>query len=94
VTAASLTDWAACLSLGTAITAGVSIPFWLLVDAELADFDPRPALGRLVRSGRIDPVLNAVANARHDAREARRRAAITVAALLLLLSAPTVEVTR
>jgi hypothetical protein len=92
VTAASPADWAAFLSLGTAISAGVSIPFFLFVDADLADFDPRPALDQLARSGRIDPVLNAVANAKHDAREVRQRAALTVAALLLLLSAPTVEV--
>lgn len=94
MTAASPADWAAFLSLGTAIPAAALAPWLLLLDADLADFDPRPALDRLARSGRIDPLLLAVANAKHDAREARRWAAITVAALLLLLTAPTAEVTR
>lgn len=94
MTAASPAEWAACLSLGTAISAAASIPFFLFVNAELSDFDPRPAVRRAVESGRFDPLLQVVSHAKHDVREARRRAAITVAALLLLLSAPTVEVNR
>ncbi|MFF3511590.1 hypothetical protein [Streptomyces sp. NPDC002573] len=89
-------DWAAFLSLGTSAYAAVSVPFFLLVDADLADFDPRPALSRLVESGRLDPLLVAVVNAKADAREiaadARhftvlhlRDAAISAAALLALL---------
>lgn len=40
----SLAEWAAFLSLGVSIPAAVSIPFWLTYDADLADFDPRPAV--------------------------------------------------
>ncbi|MGW5430413.1 hypothetical protein ACWET9_24855 [Streptomyces sp. NPDC004059] len=87
MTAVSLADWAACLSLGASISAAVSIPFWLFVDADLADFDPRPAVRRAVAAGRLDPLLIAVANTRHDAHAAIRQAAVTAAALAMLLTA-------
>jgi hypothetical protein len=74
----------------------LSVPYFLLVDADLADFDPRPGLARLVESGRVDALLVAVTNAKRDARTATvrarhipRDAAISLAALLLLLSGPT-----
>lgn len=61
----SLTEWVAFLSLGLSISSAVSIPFWLFVDADLADFDPRPRLARAIESGRLDPLLIARVNARH-----------------------------
>jgi hypothetical protein len=91
-----LSEWAAFLSLGTGITATGWL-LWLLLFEPLldCDLDPRPALQRAIESGRVDPLLVAVANAKYDARAAADRAkhiprdaAITAAALLMLLSAP------
>lgn len=86
MSAASLSDWVAAVSIALSVCSTVTIPFLLWVDADyllVADWQP-------VR----DRLLVEVANARHMAREARRRAAVTAAALLLLLSVPTREVTR
>ncbi|GAB2731460.1 hypothetical protein [Streptomyces bullii] len=98
--AADLNDWAAALSLAIAGYGALSVPYFLLVDADPADFDPRPAMRRALDSGRLDPALIAVANTRHAATEAADRAralpretALTVAALLMLLTA-TPEATR
>ena len=91
-----LSEWAAFLSLGTGFTATGWL-LWLLLFEPLlgCDLDPRPALQRAIESGRVDPLLVAVANAKYDARAAADRArhvprdaAITAAALLMLLSAP------
>lgn len=86
-------EWAAFLSLAVGIASAASVPFQLTVDADLADFDPRPGLARLVESGRVDAVLIAVVNAKHTARTAAvrarhipRDAAISLAALLALLT--------
>jgi hypothetical protein len=91
MSAHDLAEWAAFLSLGVGVHGAFSAPYFLLVDATRADFDPRPALSRLVESGRVDPLLAAVANAKYDARAAAARArhvprdaAITTAALLAL----------
>lgn len=82
-----LAEWAAVLSLSTGITASAFVPWLLLVDSVSArDFDPRPALARAIESGRVDPVLCAVANAKHDARAARDRARLALAAALLALA--------
>jgi hypothetical protein len=88
----SLSDWTAFLSLGVGGAAAFSAPFHLFVDADLADFDPRPALSRAVESGRMDVLLIAVADAKYDVRAAAetarhvpRDAAISLAALLALL---------
>jgi len=69
-----------------------SVGWHLFVEADPADFDPRPALARLVESGRLDALLVAVTNAKHDAHTAAARArhiprdaAISLAALLALL---------
>jgi hypothetical protein len=79
----------------------LSVPYFLLVDADLADFDPRPHVRRAIESGRVDPLLVAVANAKYDARAAAARArhiprdaAITTAALLALLIPTAPEATR
>lgn len=95
-----LAEWFAFLSLGVGVHAALSVPYFLAVDADFADFDPRPAVSRAIESGRLDVVLIAVANARYDVREfvtdarqlaalSLRDAAFTAAALLaLLLPAP------
>jgi hypothetical protein len=89
--AADLNEWAAAISFGTASYAVLSVPVFLLADADPADFDPRPALRRAIKSGRFDPALIAVTNARHTtqaaadrARHIPRDAALTAAALLAL----------
>ena len=64
-----LAEWAAFLSLGVGVHAALSVPYFLTVDADLADFDPRPAMSRLVESGRLDLALITVANAKYDVRE-------------------------
>lgn len=92
----SLADWLAVVSFGIGTHAALCVPYFLTVDADLADFDPRPAVSRAVESGRLDLVLIAVANAKSDVREfvadARqlavlnlRDAAISLAAILALL---------
>ena len=95
-------EWAQFLSLGTGLTATGWL-LWLLLFEPLleCDLDPRPALRRAIESGRVDPVLCAVANAKHDARaaaararQAPRDAAITTAALLALLIPTAPEATR
>jgi hypothetical protein len=98
VSAATPAEWAAFLSLGVSVHAALSVPYFVLVDADLADFDPRPALAR-TRS----PLWQGAVDAGHDVNRmtatgqrvsaaALRDAAISLAALLLLLSGP--EVTR
>ena len=100
----SLADWLAVVSFGIGSHAALCVPYFLTVDADLVDFDPRPAVSRAIESGRLDAVLVTVANARYDVRvfvaDARqfaalslRDAAFTVAALLALLF-PASEATR
>jgi hypothetical protein len=98
--AADLNEWAAAISFGIAGYGALSVPCFLLVDADLCDFDPRPPVSRLVESGRLDLLLIAVVNARHSCRDAAvrarhipRDAAISLAALLALLF-PTTGDTR
>ena len=84
-----LAEWAAFLSLGVGAHASLSVPYFLTVDADLADFDPRPAMSRAVESGRLDLLLIAVADAKYDVREAvhaSREACRDLAALLILLT--------
>jgi len=83
-----LSEWAAFLSLGVGVHGAFSAPYFLFVNATRADFDPRPALSRLVESGHVDPALCAVANARSWTHEKTRQAALSAAVLLLLLTAP------
>ncbi|MFI1728238.1 hypothetical protein ACH40E_03155 [Streptomyces acidicola] len=91
-----LAEWAAFMSLGVSVHGAFSVPYFLFVDADLADFDPRPAVRRAIESGRLDAALIAVTNARHTAHDVAERArtfprdaAITVAALLALLTVST-----
>jgi hypothetical protein len=92
-------EWAEAISTALMLSGTASALFFLTVDADPADFDPRPAVRRTVESGRIDPALIAVVNTRHTthetvmrARSVSRNTAITAAALLMLLTAP--EATR
>ena len=92
----SLAEWFAFLLLGVGAHGALSVPYFLAVDADLCDFDPRPALSRAVESGRLDLLLIAVADAKYDVREfvtdtrqltalSLRDAALSAAALAALL---------
>ncbi|WP_069769730.1 hypothetical protein [Streptomyces sp. LUP30] len=92
---ADLTPVSAVFGAVGAYAAGCSL-LYLTCDADLADFDPRPAVRRVVDAGRLDAVLVRVANARFDVRElaaetrlyaalSLRDTAITATALLALL---------
>ncbi|MDX5568443.1 hypothetical protein PYK79_41310 [Streptomyces sp. ID05-04B] len=98
----SLADWLQMLCLAVAVFEACSVPFWLLADADLADFDPRPAVRRMAAAGRQTAVhaghdLNwFAASARHEIRPlAAYEAACVREDVLLLLAAPhTPEMTR
>jgi hypothetical protein len=70
---ADLNEWVAAISFGIAGYGVLSVPYFLLVDADPADFDPRPALRRAIESGRLDPALITVTNTRHTVHEAADR---------------------
>jgi hypothetical protein len=84
-------EWAAFISLGVSFWSSCSAVVWLTADADLKDFDPRPAVSRAIEAGQYDTALIAVTNARLTAQAAAvrarhipRDAALTVAALLSL----------
>lgn len=95
----SLADWVAVVSFAAGVHASYCVPYFLTVDADLADFDPRPTVARAVHrirlaveSGDWDAQLIAVTNARHAVHaavhlpvEAVRDA---VALLILLTTSP------
>ena len=90
--AASPAEWASFLSLGVSVHAALSVPYFVFVDADLADFDPRPAVRRArpvvwkaARSESLYPLLREWGNARHSARNAVLDA---VALVLLLATSP------
>ncbi|MFF4834045.1 hypothetical protein [Streptomyces sp. NPDC001315] len=82
-------EWAQMASLAIGMYGAASAVWFLTVDADLADFDPRPAVSRVVESGAADRLLVAVANAKWDVcafvLSSLRDAALTAAALLALL---------
>ncbi len=87
-------EWAANGCLGVAALGVIKLAL-AFADADLAYFDPRPALSRAVESGRFDALLVAVANAKHDAhragaaaRRVPRDVAATALLMLLALDAP------
>ncbi|MEH0586161.1 hypothetical protein QA942_19570 [Streptomyces sp. B21-106] len=89
---ADLTPVAAVFGAVGAYAAGCSL-LYLTCDADLADFDPRPVVRRVVDAGRLDGLLVHVANARFDVRElaaetrlSLRDHAFTATALLALLA--------
>jgi hypothetical protein len=85
MTAVSLADWAAFLSLGTSVSAAVSIPFHLFVDAKLADFDPRPAVRRALDTDLGARLVVETARARDGLRDTGQNAAALV---ILLTTSP------
>lgn len=85
-------EWAEMVSLAFGIWGTCSVFYFLLVDADRADFNPRPAL----ETGRLAPAWQVAVHAGHDlnravataerlATQATREAALTAAALLALL---------
>lgn len=105
MTAASLSDWAAFLSLGIGVHAGFSVFYFLAVDADsAAELNPWPVLRHACEDGRLVPLWQAVVHAGHDVNraaqralrehDALRQAAVTAAALLLLLSPVAPEASR
>lgn len=74
-------EWAAALSLGL-VPAGLLGIVLAFAGADAAYFDPRQPLARLVESGRLDPLLIAIA----VIRTATRDALLDAAALVLLLT--------
>lgn len=87
----SLSEWAAFLSIGVAVWSAGSGLVLLTVEADLDDFDPRPAVRRALAAAHQGAVhaghdLNrAIATIQRTASDALREAALTVAALLTLL---------
>jgi hypothetical protein len=78
----SLDEWLAMVCLAISGYAAFSAPYHLFVDADLKDFDPRPALRRLADSEAVYVLLREWDNARHAVCEAF----LDAAALLLLLT--------
>ena len=78
----TLADWAAMVCMAASGYGSFSVFYFLLVDADASDFDPRPAFRRLVESGRLDWLLIAVNELRTDVRDA----VLDAAALVLLLT--------
>jgi hypothetical protein len=78
----TLADWLAMVCIAAAGYGAFSAPYFLLVDATRSDFDPRPALARLIESGRLDALLIAVGPLWVAVRETARDAA----ALIVLLT--------
>lgn len=85
------------VSLAVALYAACSVPYFLLVDADPCDFDPRPAVRRVLNTDvgarLVVAVFNAKADAREFAADARiftrlslREAAVSAAALYALLA--------
>jgi hypothetical protein len=71
----SLSDWLAVVSFAVGVHASYCVPYFLTVDADLADFDPRPAVSRAgyrvrlaLESGDWDGLLIAVANVTYSVR--------------------------
>lgn len=95
-------EWAQMLSLAGAAYGALSVPYFVAVDADLADFDPRPAVRRaapvvhqaLVYAGH--DLNRAIAATRHELAPAvayvrhtaysAREMARDLAALLILLA--------
>lgn len=97
-----LSEWSAFLSLGVGTHGALSVPYFLTVDADLCDFDPRPAVARAVyrlrlavhaarmalESGDWDGLLIAVANVKHVVRPSFEACRDLAALLILLTTSP------
>lgn len=90
-------EWAQMGSLAIGLYGSASAVYFLLVDADLADFDPRPLVRRALGSDAGARLVVAVFNAKCDVREfaadahvyarlSLREAALTGAALFTLLT--------
>jgi len=96
----TLAEWLAMVSLAVSGAASFSVPYFVFVDADLADFDPRPAVRRIgavaasascaVRCVAWDvsrsEAVHLLLREWDNARHAFREAARDAAALLLLLT--------
>lgn len=85
----TLAEWAAVLDLGASVYASFSVFWFLFVDSHRSDFDPRPA-ARQIHQGAVHAghdVNRALATGQRVARASLRDAALSVAALLMLLTA-------
>lgn len=93
----SLAEWAEMVSLAVAVYGTGSVFYFLTVDADPCDFDPRPAVARALESGRFDGLLVAagpvLADVRHRAgllvlhvAQARDRARLAAVHTLLALT--------
>jgi hypothetical protein len=86
----SLSEWAAFLSLGVGFWSSCAAVVWLIADADLKDFDPRPATRRVaavVHQGAVcagHDFNRAYALVSHEVRTAWTRAALSLAAFLIL----------
>lgn len=89
----SLSEWAAFISLGVSFWSSCAAVVWLFADADLADFDPRPAVARAhqvaVYAGHdLNRVLAAVEHQVRPLvaalRTLPRDVGLTLAALLIL----------
>jgi hypothetical protein len=92
----TLADWLAMICVAASGYGALSAVYFLLVDADARDFDPRPAVRRALETDRLRPAWQAAVNAGHDldrllATTQRatglllRDAAVWVAAILSLL---------
>lgn len=90
-------EWAATGSVSLGLYASASVVWFLLVDADRADFDPRPLVRRALDTNTGARLVVAVFNAKCDVREfladarsyallSLRETALTGAALLALLT--------
>jgi len=77
----TLAEWAAFLSLGLSMASATATPYFLLVDA---DHFAWPNVRPLLESRTADRLLVELVNAKATARDA----ALSAAALLMLLTAP------
>ena len=91
----TVAEWLSMLSLASSGFSAFSAPYFLLVDADRSDFDPRPAVRRALETGPLVPVWQAVVDAGHTANRgialaelralhARDRARLAAVALLLV----------
>lgn len=84
-------EWTAFGSLGVSAWAVMAAVIWLTADAEVEDFDPRPAARRTagaLHQGAVHAghdLNRAIATSERLASQAAREAALTAAALLALL---------
>lgn len=85
-------EWAQMGCLGLGVYGAFSVVYFLLVDADGTDLDPRPVARRalvVAHQAAVDAghdLNRAVATSQRVSRDALRDAALTVAALLALLT--------